>query len=162
MKAIVIYYSLEGNTELVAQEIAKNTGAELFRLVPEKQYPDKGIAKFFWGGKSVMFGDKPALKNPVPDLSEFDTVFVGTPVWAGSFAPPLNTFLSGTDLSGKNVAFFVCCGGGSTEKCFQKLGKAAEGANILNRLDFVDPRKADPAEVACKVKNYCSALELWK
>lgn len=61
MKDLVVYFSLEGNTQYVAERIKEQTGADLSRLVPKKAYQDKGFAKFFWGGKSAVMAEKPAL-----------------------------------------------------------------------------------------------------
>ena len=54
MKTIIIYYSLEGNTESVAKKIAKELDADLLHLEPVKAYPSEGGRKYFWGGKAVI------------------------------------------------------------------------------------------------------------
>ena len=61
MNKIVIYYSVLGNTDYVAERIRQKTGAELLRIYPEKTYPDKGFRKFYWGGKSAIMAEKPKL-----------------------------------------------------------------------------------------------------
>ncbi|HBF64511.1 MAG TPA: flavodoxin, partial [Clostridium sp.] len=63
--------------------------ADTVELKTSKQYPTEGFGKFFWGGKSVLFGEKPQIINERIDLSKYDTVVIGTPIWAGSFAPPI-------------------------------------------------------------------------
>ena len=63
MKTLVVYYSLEGNTEYVAEKIREAVGADLLKLVPKKAYHDKGLAKFFWGGKSAVMAEKPELEK---------------------------------------------------------------------------------------------------
>ena len=62
MKTLIVYYSLEGNTEYAASRIAAAAGADLLRIEPAKQYPDKGFKKFFWGGKSAVMAETPDLK----------------------------------------------------------------------------------------------------
>ena len=57
-KDLVVYYSLEGNTEYVASVLKEKIGADLLKLVPKKAYHDKGLAKFFWGGKSAVMAEK--------------------------------------------------------------------------------------------------------
>ena len=57
MKTLIVYYSLEGNTQYAAERIAGRIGADVLRLVPKKAYHDKGFAKFFWGGKSAVMGE---------------------------------------------------------------------------------------------------------
>ena len=62
MKSIIVYYSLEGNTEYTAKEIAAKLGADLLRLEPVKAYPTGKVSKFVWGGKSAMMAETPQLK----------------------------------------------------------------------------------------------------
>ena len=62
MKALIVYYSMNGNTEYAARKIAERTGAETLRLEPVKAYPDRGVRKFLRGGKSAMMEEKPELR----------------------------------------------------------------------------------------------------
>ena len=58
MNTAVVYYSMSGNTAYAAKKIAAELGADLIEIKPEKQYPDKGFRKFFWGGKSAVMAEK--------------------------------------------------------------------------------------------------------
>ena len=58
MRTLIVYFSLEGNTELVAEEIAVITNGDLLKLIPLKAYADKGFAKFFWGRQKRRHGGK--------------------------------------------------------------------------------------------------------
>ena len=62
MKTLVVYYSLEGNTEYAADKIIGKTGADELKLIPIKPYCDKGAKKFLWGGKCAVFGEVPDLE----------------------------------------------------------------------------------------------------
>ena len=93
MKACIVYYSMSSNTEYVANKIAEYIGADFVSLIPEVEYPDKGFKKYFWGGKSALMKDKPMLKNYNFDVSKYDVIVFGTPVWASSYTPPLRTFI---------------------------------------------------------------------
>ena len=88
MKTIVVYFSLEGNTEYVAEKISDYLKTDTLRLEPVKEYPRGNFSKFFWGGKSVVFGETPKLVPYNFDASKYDVIIIGTPVWAGSFTPP--------------------------------------------------------------------------
>ena len=59
MKTLIVYYSLEGNTEFAAKTIASALGADMLKLEPVKAYPTSGFKKFFWGGKSAVMEEKP-------------------------------------------------------------------------------------------------------
>ena len=139
MKTAVIYYSLEGNTDFIAKKIAAKTKGDLIELVPEKAYPRGKVSKFFWGGKSVVFGEKPKLKNAKIDIESYDRIFIGTPIWAGKFTPPIKTFLDTYKISGKDVVLFACHGGGGSDKCFAKMKDILKGNNIVGAYDFLDP-----------------------
>ncbi|HWT75129.1 MAG TPA: hypothetical protein VN258_10480 [Mobilitalea sp.] len=80
MKILIVYYSLEGNTELIAQKIASYVNADVLRLIPKKEYPSSGFKKFFWGGKSVVFGEKPELETYHVNIDQYDKIIIGTPI----------------------------------------------------------------------------------
>lgn len=112
MKSLVVYYSLEGNTKAIAKGISEELNCDLLELNPKKQYPKGGFRKFFWGGKSVFFKEKPEIMPINLDLNEYDTIFIGTPIWVGTYAPPIKTFIEDNNLKNKDIAVFVCHGGG--------------------------------------------------
>ncbi|WP_099468944.1 flavodoxin family protein [Konateibacter massiliensis] len=155
MKAAIVYFSLEGNTKFVAEKISKQTGAEELRLIPKKDYPTGKISKFFWGGKSVTFGEKPKLESYDFKEDEYDVVIIGTPVWASSFTPPIKTFLAEHNLAGKKVALFACQMGNDAEKCFDKLKKEIGDCEILATLALTDPGKNRTNENQLQIDTFC-------
>ena len=130
MKTLIVYYSLEGNTQYAAERIAAAIGAETLRLAPEKAYPDSGFKKFFWGGKSAVMAEKPKLQPYEFDPAAWERIIIGFPVWAGNVTPPIRTFIKENDLRGKRIAAFACQSGAGAEKAFAKL-KAALGVSAL-------------------------------
>ncbi len=158
MKSIVIYYSLEGNTNHVAKMIAEKIGSDIIKLEPKKEIPKNGFGKFFWGGKSVMFHEKPKLLNQNLNLDDYDTIIIGTPVWAGSFTPPINTFLTKNTLVNKNIFLFVTNAGGSTEKCFSKLKERLEGNQIIGTVELTNVNKMSAQELKEKVYEFCQSI----
>lgn len=80
MKSLVIYYSLEGDTKLIANIIKNELNSDVLELRTKKQYPNKGFKKYLWGGKSVIFKEKPKLLNKYIDISIYDKIFIGTPI----------------------------------------------------------------------------------
>lgn len=154
MKSIIIYYSLEGNTKLIATLIKENTGADIVQLQPAKEVPKSGFMKYFWGGKSVVFNEQPELLNPPIDLNDYDTIFIGSPVWNASYAPPLTTFFTNNPIKDKHIYLFGCHGGGGTKKFNQKLTELLVGNSVVSTIEFKDPLKLNQEEVALKVKNW--------
>ncbi|MEA4921067.1 MAG: flavodoxin [Clostridiaceae bacterium] len=141
MSTLVVFFSLEGNTKFIAQNIAKSINADIIELKTGKQYPTEGFGKFFWGGKSVIFREKPKLINDSIDLNRYETIIIGTPVWAGSYTPPINSFINQYKIQGKRIALFASHGGGGAEKCFAKLKKALPGNKFIGDIAFVEPKK---------------------
>jgi flavodoxin len=150
MKTIVVYYSLDGNSRLVAERIKTTLGADALSLELVESIPKQGFAKMFHGGKQALFGDKPALKPYQLDVGKYELVILGGPVWAGSPAPALLSFLQQTKLSGKKVALF-CCHGGGKGKTFSKLRDALSGNTILGEIDFANASKLDKQELNAKL-----------
>jgi flavodoxin len=152
MKGLVVFYSLEGHTKFIADIIAEELKCELLELKTVEEYPKKGIKKFWVGGMSALFKKEPALKNKIQSLTEYDTIFMGTPVWAGTYAPPINTFILENKMAQKNLAFFACHGGGGAKKCFDKLEVALKDNTILGKIEFAD--SSTEAEKRDKLKEW--------
>lgn len=160
MKSAVIYFSLEGNTKYAAEKIATQIGADLIPLIPVKEYPTGKVSKYIWGGKSATFGESPRLESYRFDQNQYDLIILGTPIWAGTFAPPLRTFLRGNKLTNKKVGLFACCAGGGTEKCFEQLKKEVGDCTVVSTLRLVDPLKGIQEEVDSNVANFCATLKM--
>lgn len=157
MKALIVYYSMSGNTEYAAGRMAERLGADLLRLEPVKEYPDSGFRKFFWGGKSAVMAEKPALKPYRFEADGYDTVIFGFPVWAGNIAPPIRTFISENEMKASKYTAFACQSGSGAEKAFGKL-KACLGHDLVETLVLIDPKdKPDPAK-DLQIDAFCDAL----
>jgi flavodoxin len=160
MKSLVVYYSLDGHTRLIADIIAAQTDADLHELKPANEKTRRGFAKFFWGGKSVVFNEKPKLKDALPDLSAYDLIFIGTPIWASSFAPPVNTFLSDIPAGPWKAMLFACCSGGSTEKCFEKMKERLVTGKVLGEIAFTDPTPEQRETLSSQIKAWLKTAGL--
>jgi flavodoxin len=158
MKAVIIYYSLEGNTDYVANLMAQNLNADTIKLQPSKEIPKEGFKKFLWGGKSVVFGEKPELLNGNIDIDKYDTIILGTPIWAGSYTPPINTFLHDNRFSEKEIYLFACHLGGGAEKCFAKLKERLKGNTVKGTMDVSNPASKDKKEIGDIVDKFCKRI----
>jgi len=148
MNTLVVYFSLDGNTRFISEQIANAANADIVALTTKKRYPTSGFKKYFFGGKSVLFGEKPELTNGHIDWDLYDTIIIGTPVWAGSYAPPMKTFLSKYHIAGKRVAVFACHGGGGAEKCLERIKKTIPDNEFIGEIDFVEPKKTSETSAA--------------
>lgn len=161
MRTLLVYYSLEGNTEYAAERIAAATGADLLRLVPRKAYADKGFAKFFWGGKSAVMAEKPDLEPYTVDIAAYDRIIIGFPVWASTFTPPIRTFLSRhkEELARRKVAVFACQSGKGAEKAFAKLRQYSGIASFEAEAVFIDPKNRQAEKTDQAIDRFAETLK---
>ncbi|MFZ5974918.1 MAG: flavodoxin family protein [Bacillota bacterium] len=139
-KTLIIYYSLDGNTQFVANALAEKLGADLLPIKPVKDLQKKGFWKFFFGGMQVVFGKKPKLLPMDKKPADYKSIIIGTPVWASSFAPPIKTLLESNTIAGKNVAVFCCCGGGPGKTITNMTAKLEKDNTVIGSQDFLNPR----------------------
>jgi flavodoxin len=105
MKVLVVYYSLTGNTELVAKTIAEMLRADI-RRVEEVKQRKKGIGLFISGGYAAFRNKCSEIKPIDYNLSGYDLIFLGSPIWAGKCVPAINTFIKNADFKDKKVVCF--------------------------------------------------------
>ena len=160
MKTLIVYYSLEGNTEYVARAVASTVGADLLRLEPVKAYPASGFRKFFWGGKSAVMAEKPELQPYTFQPEIYDRIMFGFPVWAGNVAPPLHTFVQENleAFKGKRIAAFACQSGSGAEKALRKLKAYLDVENMEAELVLIDPKAKPSPENEKRIKAFCDRL----
>ncbi|MCR5658101.1 MAG: NAD(P)H-dependent oxidoreductase [Bacteroidales bacterium] len=130
-KMLVVYYSQTSNTKAVAQEIATRLGADLEEIVPVELYDGDFHATIERGKKELDEGVYPEIQPLTIDVANYDVVFIGYPIWFGTYAPPVFTFLNQVDLSGKKVVPFCTFGSGGLESSVKDLAAAEPKAEIL-------------------------------
>lgn len=157
MKSIVIYYSFEGNTKLIANIVTDAVGADLLRLQLANELKSKSFIKYFWGGKEVFMTKTPKLLPYYFDADAYDLIFIGTPVWAWNFAPALRTFMDTEKIKNKKIALF-CCHGGGKGKIFQRLESALEGNEIIGAIDFRDPLRVNTEKSVTRAKEWAKDI----
>ena len=140
---LVVYYSLTGNTKMIAEAIAESIESDILELKPVKELKAEGGSKYFWGGYQATMKMKPKLKPIDLNPLDYDLIILGTPVWAWTYTPPIHSFLSKFDLTGKNMALWTCSQGDGI-KAMNKLKKALKNANILGEIRFKEPKKHNP------------------
>ena len=145
MKALVAYFSASGVTARVAQAVAEAAGADLFTIKPEKPYTDADLNymnpmarcnREKLGKKDVPVSGK------VENMAEYDTLYVGFPIWYGCAPNVVNTFLKSYDLSGKKIYAFATSGGSGIGKTAEKLKPYATGAEVVEAKLLSSPSDA--------------------
>jgi flavodoxin len=160
MKTLIVYYTLEGNTHYAAKKIAAKLGADVLRIKPVKSYPRKGFKKFFWGGKSAVMAEKPELETYDLDVSAYDEIIFGFPVWAGTFTPPLRTFIleNKENLKNKTIAAFACQSGFGAERAFSKLKDCIGINSFAATAIFIDPKDKPSEDNTHRLSEFCQML----
>lgn len=150
---MVIFYSFEGNTRLIGENIAKAVNADILELKLKKGIKHKGFMKYIWGGTEAFMKAAPELLPFDKNIQDYDVFFIGTPVWAWTYAPALNTFFSSWNMSSKKIALF-CCHGGQPGKIFSKIKERLKGNRFLGEMDFNDPLRNNTGENIQKARKW--------
>ena len=130
-KMLVLYYSQTSNTKAVAEEITKLLGADMEEIVAVNPYDGDFQATIERGRQELEQGIMPEIQPIAADVAKYDVVFIGFPVWFGTYAPPIATFLNNVDLSGKKIVPFCTFGSGGLESSVKDLAEAEPKAEIL-------------------------------
>lgn len=130
-KMLVLYYSQTGNTKAVADEIAQKLGADIEEIVAVNPYDGDFQATIERCMLEREEGIIPDIQPVKADLANYDVIFIGYPVWFGTYAPPVITFLNNVDLSGKKIVPFCTFGSGGLESSVKDLTEKQPNAEIL-------------------------------
>lgn len=135
-RTLVAYFSASGVTAKVAGDLAESIGADIFEIEPEVPYTDEDLD---WRNKksrsSVEMKDttsRPAIRYRRDNMNDYDTVFIGFPIWWYVAPTIINTFLESYDLSGKTIIPFATSGGSGMGKTNEKLKPSCPGAKLLD------------------------------
>ena len=145
---LVLYYSQTSNTKTVAREIATRLGADIEEIIPLKPYEGDLQATVERCRQEREEGITPEIQPLTSDLSQYDVIFLGYPVWFGTYAPPVAALLDQVDLSGKKIVPFCTFGSGGLVSSTKDLAGKEPGAEILPGYGVRAARlKAVPYEV---------------
>ncbi len=139
MKNVVIYYSYSGNMEAAAKKAAELTNADVIRITTKEEPKGKGFKAMLKGGHQALKGFKPIINVDGLDLSQYDTVILGTPVWAGTFAPAMRTFLENYPFTNKKVFLMATSASGNAKKMMKNLETILENNAIVGAVSLRDP-----------------------
>ena len=102
LKILIAYYSHSGNTRRAASLIQRETGGDLYEIVERDAYPREYGVVVKQAKQEIRSGYQPPLQGKLPDISQYDTVFIGSPNWWSTIAPPVATWLSALDFTGRS------------------------------------------------------------
>ncbi len=134
-KTLVAYFSASGVTAKLAENLAEAIGADIFEIEPKEPYTR---ADLDWTNKqsrsSLEMNDpssRPAIRESRDNMDDYDTIFVGFPIWWYIAPTIINTFLESYNLSGKTIIPFATSGGSGMGKTNEKLLPSCKGAKLI-------------------------------
>ena len=130
-KALILYYSQGGVTKTVAEEIEKRLGADIDSVVPVEPYGADYDTTIQRWQQELKDSIKVAVKPLNVNINDYDTIFIGSPIWGGVFSSPMQSFLIDNDLEGKTLVTFATFGSGGIESATQNLKELQPKANIV-------------------------------
>ena len=133
-KMLIAYFSWSGNTQGVAEEIQRQTGADIFEIVPVPAYSDDYNTVLMEAQRDQHEQARPAITNPPQSIDEYDVILLGYPNWWASIPMPIATFLESYDFSGKTILPFCSHGGGRFGQSLTAIAKLAPQAVIAPGL----------------------------
>jgi len=129
-RVLVAYFSRSGNTRLVAGHVRRTLSADLFEIQPAQPYPEDYQATVRQAERERDTAFEPPLKEAVADLSSYETIFLGFPIWGMTAPPVIRSFLSRHDLAGKTIVPLITHGGYGTGQSLSTVKGLASKARL--------------------------------
>jgi flavodoxin len=131
-KMLVAYFSRSGNTRVIAGQIRRARGADLFEIEPAAPYPEDYEETVAQAQRETGSGHEPPLKAKVANMAGYETVFLGFPTWGQTAPPVIRSFLSGHDLARRTLIPFITHGGYGIGNSLSVLAAHAPHARLLD------------------------------
>lgn len=135
-KTLVAYFSASGTTMDVVSRLARMMDSDLFAIVPADPYTSADLDWCDKQSRSTLEASdpscRPAITSQIEDIEDYDTIFLGFPIWWYVAPAIINTFLESYDLTGKTVILFATSGGSGMGKTASILRASAPGAKIVD------------------------------
>ncbi|MDR2426722.1 MAG: hypothetical protein LBD46_06055 [Endomicrobium sp.] len=156
-KVLTVYYSLSGRTALISKQIQSAAGGDIYSIELKKPYSKNYFCALFFGGFDILIGKQPEISNKI-NISGYDIIFAGAPVWAMTVPPPMMSFLNGNDFSGKILIPF-CTSGGNKGNFLKNFNKNSNGAKVLQGIGFTGKDFKKPDMLKDRLDEWVLAIE---
>lgn len=136
---LVAYFSASGVTKSVAEKIADENGYDIFEIVPQEIYTPADLDWTDKNSRSTIEMNDKSFRPPIAescDVSGYDTVVIGFPVWWYTAPSIINTFIESVDLAGKTIKVFCTSGGSGIDKCVSDLKVAYPELDFAKGMRF--------------------------
>ena len=160
-KILIVYYSWSSNTRAMANEIKSIVGGDIFEIKPVKPYPTEYKKCTEQAKDEINKKFRPKIVGEVKDFQKYDVIFIGSPNWWGTIAPPVGTFLTDYNFSGKKVIPFCTHGGGGEQDVFTDMKKMLPNSDVLQGLEVYCKYEKGLPVMGGSSYNSENAVEKW-
>lgn len=150
-KSLIVYYSQNGTTKTVAEQLQAETGADIELVEAQKPYDGDYDQTIKRCQEEMAAGTNAEIKPLKANIADYDTIYVGYPVWFGTYAPPMATLIKTANLDGKVVIPFCTFGSGGVTETVATLRKAQPKATVLDGFGI---RSARIAKLVPELQQY--------
>ena len=150
-KSLIVYYSLTENTKAVAEEIQKQVNGELMRIETVEPYPEVYDEVLDVVEAQREAGELPTIVKQDVDLSDYDSIFLGTPIWFGEPALPVEKWISENELAGKRIYPFFTSGSSSINESMERYRELLDQSTLSEGLSITS---SDRSQTASLVKEW--------
>jgi len=142
-KNLIVYYTCSGLTKRVADLIKEKTNGDIFEIELEKPYTK--LSAYTIGIVHTRNGHNPKIKNKI-DITKYNNIFLGTPIWAYTLSPALRSFIVDHSLKGKTIIPF-CTDGGNKGRYFEHMNNLCKDGEVLPGLNISFVNKKSDEEL---------------
>ena len=153
---LIAYYSWHGNTRKIAKLIQRETGGTLFEIEPAQPYTSDYRAAVAQAKEEIQAGFRPELKA-MPESTSYTVVFLGTPIWWHTMAPPLASFIDRFDLTSKSVVPFHTHGGGGVGEFERDIANMCSTSTITKGFGAYN---SGGSETLAQIRSWLSSAGL--
>lgn len=129
-KTLIVYFSKTGKTEIIAKNIQEFTKGDLLKIESATPYPNSYLLAVLKARKELKSTTLPEIKSNTIDTTEYNTIFIGFPIWWGTMPKVMDTFIKENKLSGKLIIPFATHGGGGLARSLNDIVKLIPDATV--------------------------------
>lgn len=157
-RTLAVYCSLSQRTKGVAELLQTKTDGDSYELVPTEPYTGGNSAISQRAREEVESGNYPSLSGALPDLTQYDTILIGGPVWSGTMASPLYTYLSESDFTGKTAAPFWTDQGTPGDHAHDFTNAVQNAARVTEFLQLTNTTSISAEEMSQRMDAWLEAV----
>lgn len=148
-----------GSTQFVAQLIQKQTDGDLYRMETATPYPRQHDALLRFAEKEQQTSARPSLKTPLPDLSDYDTIYVGYPIWWYTMPMVIYSLFEQNDFAGKTVIPFTTHGGSRLADSLRQIARMQPQARLVTRALSISRNDVSGPDVPAQVEQWVKQVQ---